>query len=275
MRSDNAKTKTIFITGASSGSGKEAAKLFQQSGWNIIATMRDPDKEQDLKQLTNVVVARLDVTDSTTIEAAVATVISKFDQIDVLLNNAGFGVYGPLEATPVEKIRQQFETNVIGLLQTTKVLIPLFRRQRSGMILNVSSIGGVITFPLGTLYHGSKFAVEGLSEALSFEMREIGVTVKLIEPGDTLTDFKIELMNDESLPEYRNTIRKLSEGYTPIKAQGSPASEIAKVIYEAATDGKDQLRYPAGQDAITKVAKRKREDEQTFMRDMRRQFSLE
>jgi short-subunit dehydrogenase len=191
------------------------------------------------------------------------------------LNNAGFGVYGPLEATPIEKIRQQFETNVIGLLQTTKGVLPVFRAQRSGLILNVSSIGGVIAYPLGTLYHGSKFAIEGLSEALAFEMREVGVTVKLIEPGDTLTDFKIEMMNDESLPEYRDIIRKLFQGYAPIKAQGSQPSEIVEVIYQAATDGTDQLRYPAGHDAVAKVAKRKTEDDATFLRDMRNQFSLD
>jgi NAD(P)-dependent dehydrogenase (short-subunit alcohol dehydrogenase family) len=267
--------KTIFITGASSGIGKEAAKLFHKQKWNVIATMRNPDKEEELKQLDNVLVLRLDVTDTALIDTAIAAGLERFGRIDALLNNAGFGIYGPLEATPIERIRQQFETNVIGLLQTTKGLLSVFRAQRAGLILNVSSIGGIITYPLGTLYHGSKFAVEGLSESMTFEMREIGVTVKLIEPGDTLTDFKIEMMNDESLPEYQRIIHKLSEGYAPIKAKGSQPSEIAEVIYRAATDGTDQLRYPAGHDAIAKVAKRKSEDDATFLQDMRAQFSID
>lgn len=266
--------KTIFITGASSGIGKETAKFFHENNWNVIATMRDPDKEKELKRLDNILVTKLDVTDASLIEAAIAAGLKRFGRIDALLNNAGFGVYGPLEATPIEKIREQFETNVIGLLQTTKGLLPVFRAQRAGLILNISSIGGVITFPLGTLYHGSKFAIEGLSEALSFEMREIGVTVKLIEPGDVLTDFKIDMMNDESLSEYQEIVHKLSEGYAPIKAKGSQPLEIVKVIYRAATDGTDQLRYPAGHDAVSKIAKRKAEDDATFLQDMRSQFSL-
>ena len=267
--------KTIFITGASSGIGKEAAKLFHRNKWNVIATMRNPEKEEELKQFDNVLVVKLDVTDDALVKSAVAAGLERFGRIDALPNNAGFGIYGPLEVTPIEKIRQQFETNVIGLLRTTKGLLPVFRAQRAGLILNVSSIGGIITYPLGTLYHGSKFAVEGLTESMSFEMREIGVTVKLIEPGDTLTDFKIETMNDESVPEYQGIIRKLSEGYAPIKAKGSKPSEIVEVIYRAATDGSDQLRYPAGHDAIAKVAKRKVEDDAAFLQDMGAQFCLD
>src|SRR5262249_17739458 len=149
--------QTILITGASSGIGKATAKYFQQQGWNVIATMRHPERDGELTDLDRVLTTRLDVLDSSSITSAVAAGIECFGRIDVLLNNAGYGAYGMLEAVPLEKIRRQFEVNVIGLLETTKALLPHFRANRDGLIINVSSIGGRVTFPLGTLYHGSKF----------------------------------------------------------------------------------------------------------------------
>ena len=163
--------ETILITGASTGIGKVTAKHFQSNGWNVIATMRTPEKETELSGLDRVLVTRLDVTDSASIETAVAEGIAKFGGIDVLMNNAGYGAYGPLEAFPMDNIRKQFDTNVIGLLEVTKAVLPHFRTRKSGIIVNISSIGGRMTFPLGTLYHGTKFAVEGLSEARSSSPR--------------------------------------------------------------------------------------------------------
>jgi NAD(P)-dependent dehydrogenase (short-subunit alcohol dehydrogenase family) len=120
-------TRTILITGASSGIGTATAKLFQQRGWNVVAAMRNPDRENELNKLDNTLVTRLDVTDAASIQAAVAAGVKRFGRIDVLVNNAGYGVYGPLEATPVDTIRRQFDTNVIGLLVTTKAVLPAFR----------------------------------------------------------------------------------------------------------------------------------------------------
>jgi NADP-dependent 3-hydroxy acid dehydrogenase YdfG len=200
---------TILITGASSGIGKTTARYFQERGWNVVATMRSPDRETELAALPNVIVTRLDVQDSASIRAAVAGGIARFGKIDVLLNNAGYGAYGPLEATPMEKIRRQFDVNVIGLLETTKAVLPHFRAKRSGTIINVSSVGGKMTFPLGTLYHGTKFAVEGLSEALSWEMGPIGVKVKIVEPGAIKTDFagrSFDFSNDEAMVEYQSIV---------------------------------------------------------------------
>jgi NADP-dependent 3-hydroxy acid dehydrogenase YdfG len=199
--------KTILITGSSSGIGRATATLFHEKGWNVVATMRRPESESELNKLDRVLVTRLDVIDLESIQAAVKQGLDRFGKIDVLLNNAGFGVFGPLEATPLEKIREQFETNVLGLLATTKVLLPIFRANREGMIINVSSVGGKITFPLGSLYHGTKFAIEGISEALSFEMAEIGVKVKIVEPGAVRTNFNFVLMMTRAFP----NIRKCSE----------------------------------------------------------------
>lgn len=270
--------KTILITGASSGIGKATAILFQKSGWNVIATMRKPKDGEDLIQLENVLVTTLDVTDSATITRAVALGIEKFGRIDVLLNNAGYGAYGPLESTPEEKIERQFATNVTGLLNTTKGVLAHFRQNHSGTIINISSIGGKITFPLGSLYHGTKFAVEGISEALHYEMNAIGVKVKIIEPGMVATDFggrSFDFNNDEALTEYQGLVQTVFAGFGAAQGSGSTANEIAEVIYRAATDESEQLRYPAGKDAEVLVAKRKNEDDETFLGDIKSQFAVQ
>lgn len=265
---------TILITGSSGGIGRETARLFQARGWNVVATMRSPEKGRDLAALDNVEVVRLDVTDPASISAAIQAGIDRFGSIDVLLNNAGYGVYAPLEAIPSRMIRDQFEVNVFGYLDVTQAILPHFRARRSGLIINVSSIGGVITFPMGTLYHGTKWAIEGLSEALSFELREIGVGVKLVQPGDVLTDFKIDSPDSSGLPEYMPLVSRFMRHYAPIKAEGSEPGVIAEVIYTAATDGEDRLRYPAGQDAVRKIADRKVWPEERYMADMRAQFAI-
>jgi NADP-dependent 3-hydroxy acid dehydrogenase YdfG len=126
-------SKTILITGASSGIGKVTAKYFQEKGWNVVATMRNPEKETELTQLDNVLLTRLDVQDLASIQNAISEGISKFGKIDVLLNNAGYGAYGVLEATPIEKIKRQFDVNVIGVLETIKAILPHFRENKAGM----------------------------------------------------------------------------------------------------------------------------------------------
>lgn len=270
-------SKTILITGASSGIGKTTALLFQRNGWNVVATMRNPANAGDLAEMDNVLVTHLDVTDEASIEAAVAAGIDRFGRIDVLLNNAGYGAYGPLEATSAASIRRQFDTNVIGVLETIKAVAPHFRANRAGIIINLSSMGGKITFPLGALYHGSKFAVEGLSEALSFEMAAIGVTVKMIEPGQINTDFNgrsLDFSNDASMPEYQGVIQKLFAGFASVADQGSGPALVAEVIYGAATDGTDQLRYIAGDDAKAIIARRKAQEDPEFLQGIRDQYSL-
>jgi short-subunit dehydrogenase len=195
----------------------------------------------------------------------------------VLLNNAGYGAYGLLEATPVEKIRRQFDVNVIGLLETTKAVLPNFRANRDGVIIGISSIGGKMTFPLGTLYHGSKFAVEGLSEALSFELDPIGVKMKIVEPGMMRTGFggrSFDFSNDESLAEYQEFVGVCNAAMAPLAEMGSELTVVAEVIYQAATDGTDQLRYTAGDDARELMANRKAADDATFIGGVKSQFGL-
>lgn len=245
-------SQTIFITGASSGIGKETAKYFHSKGWNVIATMRIPDKESELKNLENVLVTKLDVLDSDSINESIRKGIQKFGGIDVLLNNAGYGAYGPLESFSREKILRQFNTNVIGLLDVTRAILPHFREHRKGIIMNVSSMGGKITFPLGSLYHGTKFAVEGISESLRYEVEQFGGKVKIIEPGAIATNFagrSFDFNNNEALEAYQNIVTKIMSAFPKMVKNAAPTSIVTKVIYQAATDGTSKLRYIAGKDA--------------------------
>jgi NAD(P)-dependent dehydrogenase (short-subunit alcohol dehydrogenase family) len=270
-------SKTILITGASSGIGKATTRYFSEQGWNVVATMRSPTKEQELTALANVFVTRLDVQDPASIRSAVDAGLARFGKIDVLLNNAGYGAYGPLEATPMEKIRRQFDVNVIGLLETTKAVLPHFRANGSGVIVNVSSVGGRMTFPLGTLYHGTKFAVEGLSEALSWEMEAVGVKVKIVEPGAIKTDFagrSFDFTNDEGMVEYQPIIKKLLAALGNLMSTASDPSVVARAIYEAATDGTNQLRYTAGEDAKVLMANRSGADDATFYKGIKERLGL-
>ena len=181
--------KTILITGCSSGIGLSTVQFFAKKGWNVIATMRSPEKETELNLLSNVLVCHLDVVDSDSIKKAIEAGIMKFGKIDVLVNNAGFAVGGPFETATEEQIRKQFETNVFGLMNCTRAILPHFRNNKSGMVINVASMGGRISFPYFSLYHATKWAVDGYSESLQYELQNFGIRVKIIEPGAIKTDF--------------------------------------------------------------------------------------
>ena len=269
--------QTIFITGASSGIGLATAKLFQAKGWNVVATMRKPEMAGDLAGLANMLITRLDVTDTDRVDGAVDAALKRFGQIDVLLNNAGYGAYGPLENFSDDRIRRQFDTNVIGLLLVTRAILPHMRQRRSGTIVNISSIGGQMTFPLGTLYHGTKFAVEGLSEALHFELASMGIGVKIIEPGMIATDFagrSFDFANDPPIDEYQEIVGKVMGAFAANPVPPSPPELVAEVIFGAATDGTGRLRYRAGADADALLDHRKDVDDNIFMAGIKAQFGL-
>lgn len=266
--------KTIVITGASSGIGKATALHFQKQGWNVIATMRSPEKETDLNQLQNVQLEQLDVLDLASITTAINNGISTFGKIDVLVNNAGYGAYGPLETFPRENIVRQFNTNVMGLIDVTRAIIPHFRENKSGVIVNLSSIGGQMTFALGALYHGTKFAVEGISESLHYEMAAIGVKVKIVEPGFIATDFGGRSFDFQAgnIEDYQPIIQALMKQWQNPNNTVSPPSLVAEVIYKAVTDGTSQLRYRAGDDANFLLDSRKRMSDSAFFEMMNSQL---
>lgn len=245
--------KTIFITGASSGLGKATAKLFHSKGWNVIATMRNPVKETELTKLENVTVLKLDVTDAAQIQETVNKVIEDHS-IDVVLNNAGYGLVGALEAISDDQIVRQINTNLLGVIRVTKAFIPYFRENKKGLFLTTTSIGGLLTFPLDSLYHATKWALEGWSEGLSFELGLHNIGIKTIAPGGIKTDFAGASLDVAKHPAYDNGLQKLFDLMSPDNFE--PVEWIADVVYEAATDGKKQLRYVAGEFANQLYARR-------------------
>ncbi len=248
--------KTLFITGASSGIGLATALYFHEKGWNVVATMRNPEKRKTLlheKGLPDLV--HLDVGDKGSILAAVNYAVDKYQRVDVLVNNAGYAMYGPFEAANNDQIATQYCTNVFGLMEVTRAVLPIFRAQKEGLLINVTSMGGRIGFPLYSLYNSTKWAVEGFSEALQYELKTLNIRVKTIEPGVIKTDFYDRSMDRDQETtvshDYQSILRRaqksLGEGSM---TAGSEPLVVAKTIYRAATDGRSQLRYPCGSDAL-------------------------
>jgi NAD(P)-dependent dehydrogenase (short-subunit alcohol dehydrogenase family) len=246
------KTRTVVITGASSGIGKATAQLFTGKGWNVVATMRQPAAQPDLVPSANLKLVELDVEKPGTIHAAVEEAIASFGRIDVWVNNAGYGLFGPVEAASQSKIQQQFDVNVFGLIDCVKAVAPHFRANRSGVVINVTSAGGLAASPAYAIYNASKFAVEGLSEGLWYELGSFGVKVKLIEPGVTKTNFggrSMDVLDSSSQRDYIELMEKVNAFRAKrIKTPGS-AELVAATIFGAANDPSDRLRYLCGSDA--------------------------
>ena len=249
-------TQTVLITGASTGIGKAAAELFFERGWNVVATMRTPKSERsDPRWLCT----RLDVMDAASISAALKEAIAKFGRIDAVVNNAGYGLSGTFESMSDEKIMRQFETNVFGLMRVSRAALAHFRPLKSGTLINVASMGGRLTFPFYSVYHATKWAVDGFSESLAFEAEEIGVKVKIIEPGAIKTDFydrSADFTHDRTLSEYNGIVDKAVPKFAKTGAKGAPPKIVAEAIYRAATDGSSTLRYVVGADAKSLLAVR-------------------
>ncbi len=245
-------SKTVLITGASTGIGRATAQLFQQQGWNVVATMRSPEKSPELSDLPNVLCLPLDVTKADTIQTAIDLAIAKFGTIDAVINNAGYALIGAFEACEMADIRGQFETNVFGLMEVTRAILPHFRLREQGILVNVASIGGRVAFPVYSPYHATKWAVDGFSESLQYELRQFNIKVKIIEPGAIKTDFysrSISVAKKAGLTAYDNYIQKTLPKMDRAGENGSPPEVTAKVIYRAVTDGSWKLRYPAGGNA--------------------------
>lgn len=266
--------KTILITGASSGIGKATAKYFAEKGYNVIATMRHPEKEEELNHIGNIALCRLDVTDSISIDEAYEAIKEEYGTIDVLLNNAGYCLFGPLELSSEEQIRKTYDTLLVGLTLVTKKFIPLLRNNGGGTIISISSVGGVMTLPLTPTYHAAKYAVEGLMEGLSYELSPFHIDCKIIEPGGIETDFWNRsydmakgIEGSPYDPEAVRYLENMTRAESPSRAK---PIEVAKVIYEAASDGKHKWRYTVACDDF--VARRKAMSDEEWYSLMRQQY---
>ena len=262
---------TIFITGASSGLGKATAKLFAARGWHVLATMRHPEHETELGQLPGVHLMPLDVTDPAQIKQTVQCAIA-LHSVDVVFNNAGYGLIGALEAVSDEQITHLLNTNLLGVIRVTKAFLPHLRAKRSGLILSTTSMGGFLAFPLYSIYHAAKWAVEGWSESMSFELALHNIRIKTISPGGTATDFTGRSLQVAEHDAYTTLFQQLMTGQEGV--QFAPAEVIAEVVYEAATDEQDQLRYPAGPDAVAAYAQRHTAGPEVFRQGVAAQFGL-
>lgn len=242
------KNKVVLITGSSSGIGKAAVIHFAQKGWQVAATQRNTDNENPFAAFPNVRRYTLDVTNTQSISATFQQVATDFGGIDVVVNNAGYGVDGVFEAMSDEVIEKQFDTNVFGLMRVTREAIPYLRAQQGGSLVQISSMGGRVTFPLFSIYHGTKWAVEGFSESLHYELERFNIQVKLVEPGAIKTDFygrSREFINRNDLP-YTDYVAKISAKNQAAGAAGAAPEKVAEVIYKAATDRNRKMRYTVG-----------------------------
>jgi NAD(P)-dependent dehydrogenase (short-subunit alcohol dehydrogenase family) len=245
--------KTVLITGTSSGIGKAAAKYFSEQGWNVAATMRTPSKDNEVKNFANTKVYALDVTDSASISNAIDAANKDFGKIDVVVNNAGYGVDGVFEAMSDDVIERQFDTNVFGLMRVTRAFITYFRENKiKGNIVQVASMGGRLAFPLYSIYHGTKWAVEGFTEALHYEVKPFGIKLKLIEPGAIKTEFYgngRELVKPENTNDYNDFVAKCEKVSMEAGEKGEDPIIVAKAILKAANDDNYKMRYPVGNPA--------------------------
>ncbi len=245
--------QTVLITGTSSGYGKATAELFLDRGWNVVATMRQPEPDIFGSQSDRLKVVPLDVTNSGSVNKAIAEAISTFGTIDVLVNNAGIGVVGAFEATPIATVREVFETNTFGVMAMTHAVLPLFRELRCGVVVNVTSSVTLARMPLAAAYTASKAAIEGFTGSLAFEAEWFNVRVKLVEPGYAPTT----RFTSNGASRMQGLI---PEAYAPFAesifaAFAQPAAvtteaDVAEAIWRAANDTTGQLRFPAGADAL-------------------------
>lgn len=268
--------KTVLITGTSAGIGKSTTELFARAGWKVIATSRSADT-QLFSSWPNVHVYKLDVTDTNSIKAVFKTATKEVGVIDVVVNNAGYALNGVFEGISDEQIRQQFETNVFGLMNVTREAIAIMRPKGSGKIIQVASMGGRLTFPLYSLYHASKWAVEGFSESLHYELQQLGIQIKIIEPGVIKTDFyehKERFVRPDTALGYGKLSEKVEESIRRGNKRGQPPDKVAQTILKATNSNNTKLRYIVGTPAPALLFLRKILPARIFYTLIRKSFRI-
>jgi NAD(P)-dependent dehydrogenase (short-subunit alcohol dehydrogenase family) len=238
------RSPVVLVTGVSSGIGRAVADAFAAKGFEVFGTSRNP---RTTEPVGGVELIQLDVTDDASVTAAVSTVVQRAGRIDIVVNNAGFGVLGAAEETSVGQAQQLFETNFFGLVRLTREVLPYLRAQGSGRIINISSVLGFLPAPYGALYSASKHAVEGYSESLDHETREFGVRVSVVEPGYTNTSFEANATDaDSPIDSYAPVREHVKRVLAKAVRAGDDPAVVARAVLKAATDRTPKLRYPAG-----------------------------
>ena len=252
-------TRVAVVTGSSSGIGYETSLLLARNQITTYATMRNMSKSNGLREIASkekipLNVAQLDVNDNSSVDNAIGNIVRENGRIDILVNNAGYDLFGSLEESSLEEIKQQFETNVFGVIRTTKAVIPTMRKQGNGTIVNISCVDGTVgLLPFVTAYHASKFAIEGFTESLRQEIADFGINVILIEPGFIGSNFMDNMKTakgfDPNKSPYANMVQRIFQGFESISAYSSHPSKVAHTILNAANSPNPELRNPVGKDA--------------------------
>ena len=277
------KQNVALVTGSSSGIGYETAILLAKSGFHTYASMRNLEKSKSIAEISNteklpLEIIQLDVNDDRSVKEAIDKIVAEDNRIDVLVNNAGYGLFGSLEDLSIEEIKAQFETNFFGVIRVTQKVLPIMRKQNSGTIVNLSSVGGRVGVPVLSAYQSTKFALEGLSESLSYELEPFGIRVVIVEPGFIRTN----IMNSSIMAKravdrestYFSLMQKVENHFKSMMDNPSTSQpqEVANVILQAITSENPQLRYTAGNDAATVMQAKKTMSDSEFGNLIRQQF---
>lgn len=263
--------KNVLITGCSSGYGRATAAHFLERGWNVVATMRTPRATRDLPESERLRVLRLDVTDRASVAEAVRDGIAAFGGLDAVVNNAGIGLLSAFEATPEAVVREVFETNTFGVMAVSQAIVPHFRERRAGTLVNVTSSVGIVPMPLVAVYTASKYAIEGFTESLSYELSSFGVRTKIVQPGyGPSTGFVasgVDRMKGLVPEAYAPYAQRIMGGMAHVKSTNE--LDVARAVWLAVTDGSERLRYAAGADAEDLAAMRRALPGEDYLAQMR------
>lgn len=273
--------KVAVVTGSSSGIGYETSLALARDGFLTYATMRNLEKGTGIKSDSDkenlpLKLMQLDVTDDASVSKAVQSIISDSGRIDVIVNNAGYGLVGAFEDLSLDEIKQQYETNFFGVVRVTQAVLPIMRKQKSGKIINISSGAGRFGYPGGSAYVSTKFAMEGLSESLSYELDPFGIKVILVEPGVIRTNFGngmvVAKKSQDPASAYLSMSRKMNEVLGQLMQNGSPPSLVANLVLQAAKSDNPSLRYLAGKDVEQWVDQKKKMSDKEFFNMMNQLF---
>ncbi len=266
-------SKTIFITGSSTGLGRASALLFASRGWKVIATMRNPAKESELGKVAGITLLPLDVTKPAQIEEAAAKALA-MGPVDVLFNNAGYGLAGAFEAASDAQLVDELDTNLLGVMRVTKAFLPSMRERGHGTIVTTTSIGGLVTFPFNSVYHATKWGLEGWSESLAYELAPLGIRVKTVAPGGIATDFASRSLVFTPHQAYAGALSKVMAAFMDPERRkgGSSAEQIAVTVFEAATDESERVTFVAGEDAKATYAQRLAVGVEAFRKGIKAMF---